>query len=207
MQRPDEHKRGQITAAAAQLFARRPYHEVTLDAVAAAAKVGKGTLYVYFASKEQLYGALIDDSFARVIAELRQQLDGDGHTAKAALAVVIEALLRHARRFPHLFHLMRAGQQLPCHAQLVRRRTELMQLVLAILRRGVRAGELRDAHPELTATYLPALVRAAVLYGPTRRSAKSVADHILSTICNGIAPARERARPPRTRPPTRPPRR
>jgi len=53
MQRPDEKKRQLIANTAAKLFATRPFHKVKLDDVASAAGVGKGTLYIYFKSKEE----------------------------------------------------------------------------------------------------------------------------------------------------------
>src|SRR3954451_9617083 len=80
MQRPDEKKRALITATAAKLFASRPFHKVRLDDIAAEAKIGKGTLYIYFDSKEDLYFSLIYQGFAGLVDRLRQQL-GLGGTA------------------------------------------------------------------------------------------------------------------------------
>ena len=74
MQRPDEKKRQLIAATAAKMFATRPFHKVKLDEVAAAAGVGKGTLYVYFKSKEDLYFWLIHDAFAKLVEQLSSQL-------------------------------------------------------------------------------------------------------------------------------------
>lgn len=44
MQRPDDAKRRQILDTAARLFAAKPFQEVKLDDIAAAAKLGKGTI-------------------------------------------------------------------------------------------------------------------------------------------------------------------
>ena len=62
MQRPNEIKRQAILKAARTAFTRRPFHEVKLDDVATAARVGKGTIYVYFPSKDQLYLELVRDA-------------------------------------------------------------------------------------------------------------------------------------------------
>ena len=48
-------KRERILAAALKLFAHEPYQAVTMDRVAEAAGVAKGTLYLYFPSKDALY--------------------------------------------------------------------------------------------------------------------------------------------------------
>src|SRR4051812_30830480 len=74
MQRPDEKKRALITATAARLFATRPFHKVRLEDIAAEAKVGKGTVYIYFDDKEDLYFSIIYEGFARLVDGLREQL-------------------------------------------------------------------------------------------------------------------------------------
>ena len=49
-----------VLDAAAQLFGLRRFHEVRMEDIAAEAEVGKGTLYRYFADKEELYLGLLD---------------------------------------------------------------------------------------------------------------------------------------------------
>src|SRR6478752_5043378 len=77
MRLPDDNKRKQILATAAEMFSSQPYHKVRLDDVAAAAGVGKGTLYVYFPSKEELYITIIYEGLAKLMARLRSQLAAD----------------------------------------------------------------------------------------------------------------------------------
>ena len=54
-------KRNRILAAALKLFAHEPYQAVTMDRVAVAAGVAKGTLYLYFPSKDALYLGVLND--------------------------------------------------------------------------------------------------------------------------------------------------
>src|ERR1700675_3902002 len=54
-------KRERILAAALKLFAHEPYQAVTMDRVAEAAGVAKGTLYLYFPSKDALYLGILSD--------------------------------------------------------------------------------------------------------------------------------------------------
>ena len=48
-----------MLAAAARLFGSQRFHEVRMEDIAAEAAVAKGTLYRYFADKEQLYRAML----------------------------------------------------------------------------------------------------------------------------------------------------
>src|ERR1700685_2581516 len=54
-------KRQRILAAALKLFAHEPYQAVTMDRVAEAAGVAKGTLYLYFPSQAALYLGVLSD--------------------------------------------------------------------------------------------------------------------------------------------------
>jgi len=46
-------------------FADSPYDELTMDQIAGDADIAKGTLYLYFRSKEQLFLALYEDELGR----------------------------------------------------------------------------------------------------------------------------------------------
>ena len=50
-----EDKRATILKAASDVFKGRRFDEVTLDEIAVRAGVGKGTLYLYFKNKEDLF--------------------------------------------------------------------------------------------------------------------------------------------------------
>src|SRR5208283_5703190 len=54
-------KRERILGAALKLFAHEPYQAVTMDRVAQTAGVAKGTLYLYFQSKDALYLGVLSD--------------------------------------------------------------------------------------------------------------------------------------------------
>lgn len=52
-------RRGEIVQAAVKLFSRRGYEATRAEDIAQAAKIAKGTLYLYFRSKEAIYSAAI----------------------------------------------------------------------------------------------------------------------------------------------------
>lgn len=185
MQRPDEAKRRQIAAVAARLFATRPFHEVKLEDVAAEAQVGKGTLYGYFENKDDLYRSIIRDGFTALVREIQAELEREQGSAWQQLRSVVVQLVRFAFRFPEHFHLMRAGM-LPTDPALLEARAELVEVILAVLRRGIERREMADPHPELTAQYVPSFVRAAMMFGPADLHQATLHDHILHLLANGL---------------------
>lgn len=68
-------RRAEILSAAGRLFAEKGYHRTTTQDIAAAAEVSEGTIYNYFASKEELLFAIME--------QISQSQDSDNRYQKA----------------------------------------------------------------------------------------------------------------------------
>jgi AcrR family transcriptional regulator len=84
-----EDTRTAILRCAAEIFSQKPYHEVLTEEISARLKMGKGTLYRYFASKEELYFATIVDGLQGMQDAVEATL-----SREAPLERAIEALTR-----------------------------------------------------------------------------------------------------------------
>jgi AcrR family transcriptional regulator len=91
----DPVKAQRIIEAAAQLFAERHYHEVRMDDIAAKADVAKGTIYLHFKDKDNLYQALALDSVKKLIKRIRDSLGGLHDPAAKLLSFYREAVRYH----------------------------------------------------------------------------------------------------------------
>ena len=69
--------RSRITASAISLFSLRGLDAVTIDEIAAAADVGKGTIYNYFSTKEDIVVAFMADLESRLASEISQFQPGE----------------------------------------------------------------------------------------------------------------------------------
>lgn len=65
-------RKKEILAAAANLFARKGYRETTLEDIAAEAEFGIGTLYNYFASKEDIFKSILKQQFEEGIERISE---------------------------------------------------------------------------------------------------------------------------------------
>ncbi|MCB1292185.1 MAG: TetR/AcrR family transcriptional regulator [Mycobacterium sp.] len=65
----------QMLDAAVQLFSANGYHETSMDAIAAAAQISKPMLYLYYGSKEDLFGACLSRELGRFIEAVRADID------------------------------------------------------------------------------------------------------------------------------------
>ncbi len=73
-----EQRRAAIVEAAARLFADAGYTECEMDRVAAAAGIAKGTLYLYFPSKQELFFACVDWGMSLMSAAVRDAAASTG---------------------------------------------------------------------------------------------------------------------------------
>ncbi len=99
MRTADPKKAQRIIESAAQLFSERPYHEVRMEDVAAKAKVAKGTLYLHFKDKEDLYQALILEGLTCLTDQFEQGLAGISDPADKILALNRQAVDYFERNF------------------------------------------------------------------------------------------------------------
>lgn len=75
-QRRKEARPAELTAAALELFITNGYAATRLEDIAAHAGVSKGTLYLYFESKEALFKAVIREGIVPVMAQGAELIDG-----------------------------------------------------------------------------------------------------------------------------------
>ena len=187
MRLPDDNKRRQIIETAAKLFASEPYHKVRLDDVAAAAGVGKGTLYVYFQSKEELYFTIVFNSLGKILNRLRTQLAADHEGAMHRLRTIVCELVEFAFQNPQFYELMKS-LGLPRGNEAWDAERDLMyDIIEQTIRDGVASGELQDGNPTLTARLLPGMVRTAMFFGPKDMTPDSLKEHVCHLIEHGLA--------------------
>jgi len=73
----DPAKRQQIMDGAKRVFMKMGFDAASMNDVTREAGVSKGTLYVYFANKEDLFSAMIDNERAHFVANIRTALADD----------------------------------------------------------------------------------------------------------------------------------
>jgi len=90
-------KRRQIIEGARALFLAQGFDAASMGEIARGAGVSKGTLYVYFDSKEHLFEAIVEDE-RRAQAEQVFSLDSADHDVRAVLTRLGEAFVHYLAR-------------------------------------------------------------------------------------------------------------
>lgn len=94
-------KRFQILNGARRCFLASGFDAASMGEIAREAKVSKGTLYVYFDSKEALFSALVEEA-KQDTAERLQRLDEDEGDVRVALIRFAEGLITKLTRAEHV---------------------------------------------------------------------------------------------------------
>ena len=97
-----EIKTGKIKEVALSLFANRGYHQTTMSDIARAAGVGRGTLYWYFPSKENLFIAALWHEIEQMLAESKA-LAAQNVSPLDKLSLAMEELPRSLAKHGNLF--------------------------------------------------------------------------------------------------------
>lgn len=181
-------KREQIVGAASRVFAARPYHVVCMDDVAAAARVGKGTLYRYFPSKEDLYLGVVAEAFDLLIRQL-ERVEAEDLPAAVALARMIEAIVETFARHLPFFRLMHQGEArlFLRKKQVVRaRRDRIADGLARLLERGAQTGVFRKVDLALGPSMLIGLVWGTTLNHADDTPADVLAQRVADLCLHGI---------------------
>ena len=166
-QRRKEARPQELLNAALELFVQKGYSATRSEEVAARAGVSKGTLYLYFPSKEELFKAVVRSNLSSLIAEGQQiadQFDGPseqllrllthawwGRVGDTAAGGIFKIIIAEVRNFPELAQFYTDEVILPAH-----------RLISGTLQRGIDRGEFRPVPVNETTHVLiaPLLFRA-----------------------------------------------
>jgi AcrR family transcriptional regulator len=144
----------QMLDAAVQMFSVNGYHETSMDAIAAEAQISKPMLYLYYGSKEDLFGACLNRELGRFIDAVRADINFS-QSPKDLLRNAIGSFLRYidANRASWIVMYTQAISS-QAFAHTVREgREQIIELVAGLVRSGSRSPR-SDAEQQMTAVAL-----------------------------------------------------
>jgi AcrR family transcriptional regulator len=161
-----ERKRTVILDAARAIFSRQGYAAAAVDDVAEEAGIAKGTLYLYFKSKEELYLAALARDLRDLAARAGAEMDRAGtfrEKVRAFLAVRMEYSEAH-EDFLRIY-LAEYGSMFiktPSRKELYRLSRESMRRMRAAVEQAIRRGEVRRMPPGAVAAVIMDVARGLV---------------------------------------------
>jgi AcrR family transcriptional regulator len=180
-----------ILEEAKKLFVSKNYADVTMLDIAEAAQVTKGALYHHFASKEALYVAMMLAYLQEKQVLLRSAVESDG-ACRERLHYLTLSFLNLSPEEQTMMKLVRRDINIfkdPIRDKLIRAyQAALPEQVEAIIRDGIRDGELVDTDPRLLAWEYVAIVEVVLSQYAQRvlGNHNHLADYVLNLFFNGV---------------------
>ncbi|RJG05135.1 TetR/AcrR family transcriptional regulator [Noviherbaspirillum cavernae] len=188
----------ELLAAALDLFVERGFAATRLDDVAARAGVSKGTLYLYFTNKEELFKAVIRDNVIPILGEAEEIIDAyEGSSAElfreimlgwwerignTPLSGITKLIMAEAGNFPEVTQFYHDEVILRGNAMIVR-----------MLERGIQRGEFRqiDVSEAMNVVVAPILMLMAWKHSFSQCCVKPISpqkylDTFIDLFLNGL---------------------
>lgn len=174
-ERDKQQRRDSIVDAAERFFFTKGFPDTTIDEIAEAAELSKGTIYLYFKNKEEIYVAIVQRGM-RFLTELTREAIAKPTTGKDKVKAIGQALLTFYERHPHHFKALfyhhdspscpipdidRGG---PLIKALIRDGEELHAITVEAIRSGIADGSIPPGVDPVKAT----LVFVSMILGVVR---------------------------------------
>ena len=187
-------RRREILRAAARIFRERGFALTGMRDIANAADLSSGNLYHYFRGKDEILFACQDASLDRLLAALRRVRAGDGPLAPRLHALAVAHLHGLLDEFEgSAAHFEVDALPPPLRERIVAKRDRYERATRALVREGVRRGELRADDPAvMTRAFFGALNWTAHWFRPGGpQSSGAVAASVASYAVAGLMPMGE----------------
>lgn len=195
---PAAQKTEAILDAARAVFSLHGFDATTVDAVAAEAGIAKGTVYLYFKSKDELYIAALVRDVERLSEAFRTEM-----TRRGPFLDKVEAWLRarlaYAKQHEDFLRIYLAEQggmfvKAPGCKELRRIARENMAYLACVVEEAQAGGEIRKLPPFAVAATISDMARGLLerrLLGWKEFQADDEIVFALSVLRNGIGPSKK----------------
>lgn len=192
MRKKENNIKEKIIDNAQAIFANRGFFKTTVEDIAQATGVAKGTIYLYFKDKQELYTATIDAHFSRVLSILTE--------IEARKVPAADKMRRIAVQFATYMNTLKATYMLysfesitvtgkalkHMHSIIGARITEMTDIISRIVKQGIENGEFRNVDPKVVAFYFLNTIRTMFFSHFDTVSSSIRTDTVLELFFEGL---------------------
>lgn len=162
-----DERKTQIINAAEDVFTKRGFDEARMDDIAEETGLSKGTLYLYFKSKDDLIIAILDRMFQREFTQF-EKLDLDEQSAVDTVWKLTDRLatdiLRMLRLIPIVYQFLAlAFRNKYVQTALKKYINRYLDILVPIIQRGIDSGEFRPMDAREVAITMGAVIEGTLL--------------------------------------------
>ena len=181
-----DERKSQILNAAEQVFTKKGLDLARMDDIAEETGLSKGTLYLYFKSKDELIIAILDRIFQGIFKQLEARKK-DQLSATEAINQFTEEAIHDYKRMLRLMPVAYEFLALAFRNKVVQKALtqyfrHYLDVLVPIIQRGIDSGEFRPVDPRETAIAAGAIYEGTVLLWVYDSSLVDLEHHIRSSM-------------------------
>lgn len=181
-------KRDSILKAAFGVFCDRGYYEMKMDDVARSAGVAKGTLYLYFKDKPDLYVGITRWLIGQALAIIEEVMS-EPLSVQEKLTLIFKRWTESLVPYPAAIDLLFPEMGMVTrrfHEKVGPEIIKLLDAVAALIKQGMRTGEFKRVEPRLAALSFLNAFRSSLLIVAKGIKVKSAPARALNLFFYGI---------------------
>lgn len=153
-------KKELILKAALNVFSRKSFHQVKVEEIAALAGVGKGTIYDYFESKEEIFEdsfKVSSESYMKIFDSCLEEDIPFWKKVKFIIKFHIRFLKNHEEMARFVLDTHSRSQE-ELKEWVVEKRNQRLEVVKRMIQKGIEEGEIREVDVEIASRVFLGLV-------------------------------------------------
>jgi len=184
-------RKREILDCAVKVLNKKVYYKCPINEIAKFAGIAKGTIYIYFKNKEELYSSVVFsliDKFMALIEEVKM-LD---IPASKQLSTLLQKMSEFLKENKHLFLSIREESQAPkgkVHAELQAKFKKITESIGCIVEKGIKDKEFKNYPPQIVSSIILSVTSlfAHKAFNDECDDESADSDLVLEILMNGLA--------------------
>src|SRR6266849_6315624 len=187
-------RQAEIITAARKVFAEKGYIAATVDEIALHANLAKGTIYVYFDSKEQIYNAVMSDDLEALRRLTVEKIAAAG-TVFEKISAYVNARFEYCeqrRDFFRIMYIEPSGSPVMSKARVMEWLREPVRLLTDAIAAAIATGQIRQFPAESLAWTVADMTTGALqrrLSSTPVTTARQDSDFLISFVNAALRPS------------------
>lgn len=183
-------RKGAIIEAATKCFAGRGYHATQISDIIKEAKIARGTFYLYFKSKYDIFNLILNNFISHLSSQIKNIELGEGKENPAVqmrknVERVVDAVLKD-RRIGKIVFNEAVGLDREIDKRLSSFYFRFVEMIMSSIRRGIGLGLVRKVDPVIAACIVLGGFREVIVQGTIFGNVKIKRDELVDGLIDVI---------------------
>lgn len=170
----------QILQAAEKLFAKKGFYPTTIDEIAKEAKSAKGTIYLYFNNKEDLFFSVIETKLDLLLNKIQEAVEKPG-SASQRIKTAISIHLKFLEENKNFFKVMQSFPEglkkkleRKLKGRVVEKQSRYIEILDGLIQEAIDRKEIKALDSKKLAVILMGIIHSLTVYWISQREKKSL---------------------------------